>query len=690
MWTHRGLVEALCIQVPEKTGRELPELAAHCSDFWAVQEAFIQSLVWRKPDTIRQAAIDFINSHLLRSEAGYDQLFNAFLTVAPRSNHPLNARVLHRNLKGDSLPDRDAHWSIFLNGQYGSKGIIDRLIDWAWFAKDKAHANDDAVLLTSLTLAWFLTSSDRFIRDRATKALVSLLESRLHVLMDVMKEFFDVNDPYVSERIFAVAYGCSLRSNNVSAIGELAQSVYDMVFREGTPPPNILLRDYARGVVEIAMHRGCSIQVNLEKIRPPYQSDWTEYIPTEAELREEYYPKDLTKESGYIAIWSSVMSFGDFARYIIGTNSGGFEWSSRRLNVEYGPTRRKKYEDFIASLTERQRKAFSVYETVRRNAEYYIRVADDRKIEVFKRKYSEEELTAIKQETLLRLNNTLGKSKHQILEDVVLPYLEDPRDETAFDLSLAQRWIFKKVVDLGWSPELFGHFERYMDYRYVRESHKSERIGKKYQWIAYYEFLARVSDNFTWVGRWDNDTQYEGPWQLYGRNIDPSVVLPAMGYHPYDDDMPNWWFPVKYEAWNLHQEDTDWLQTFDDLPNLELLLDVHAPEDSSEWLLLEGIIKWEEPVLIGEDKYETSRKDIWYMIKSYIVNKEDVEELYEWATKQNFMGRWMPESHNDVRMFLGEYPWASSASINEEWTKGRDSVIPKPVLVSAAQYFWEG
>lgn len=689
-WTHRGLVEALCIQVPEKTGRELPELAAHCSDFWAVQEAFIQSLVWRKPATIQQATIDYINSHVIGTKAGHDQLMNAFLTVAPRSDHPLNARFLHRNLKKDSLPYRDAHWSIFLHEQYGTRGIIDRLIDWAWLAKDKEHANDDSVFLTSLTLAWFLTSSNRFVRDRATKALVSLLESRLRVLMDVITELFDVNDPYVSERIFAVAYGCSLRSTNVSAVGELAQSVYDRVFREGTPPPNVLLRDYARGVVEIAMHRGCSIQVNLEKIRPPYQSDWTEDIPTEVELREEYYPKDLTKESGYIAIWSSVMSFGDFARYIIGTNSGGFEWSSRRFNVEYGPSRREQYEDFIASLTERQRKAFSIYETVRRNVKFYIRIDDSRKIEVFKRSYSEEELAATEQEALLRLNNTLGKSKRQKLEDVVLPYLEDPRDETAFDLSLAQRWIFKKAVDLGWSPELFGDFERYMNYRDVRESHKSERIGKKYQWIAYYEFLARVSDNFRWVGRWDDSIKYEGPWQLYGRNIDPSVVLPTMGYHPYDDEVHNWWFPVGYETWNLHQEDTDWLQAFDDLPNLESLLDVHAPGDGSEWLLLDGFFKWEQPVLIGEDKYETNRREIWYMIKSYIANKKDAEEIYEWTTKQNFIGRWMPESQDVFQMFLGEYPWASSVQISEEWTKGRDSEIPRPVLVSAARYIWGG
>lgn len=689
--THRGLTEALCIQVPEKTGRELTELAPHCAGFRPVQEAFIQSLIWRKPATIQQAAIDYINSHIIKTEAGHYQLMNMLLTVAPRSEHPLNARFLHRNLKREGLPHRDANWSIFLHYNYGSTGIIQRLIDWAWLAKDKQYASDDSVFLTSLTLAWFLTSSNRFIRDRATKALVSLLESRLHMLIDMLKELFDVNDSYVSERIYGVAYGCSLRSTNINDIGKLGQTVYDLVFNEGSPPPNILLRDYARGVIEVAMQRGCSLSVNPENIKPPYQSDWFGDVPSEDELREKYYPKDLTKERGYISIWSSVMSFGDFARYIIGTNSPGFDWSSRRLNVNYGPTRKEQYEEFVSSLTDRQRKAFSVYDTVRRNTEFYIRIDDKRRIEVFKRRYSEEELEVAKAEALNRLNNLLGKQKKKRLEMIVLPYLENPQDETAFDLSLAQRWILNKTVDLGWTPELFGDFDQSINYRNARESHKPERIGKKYQWIAYHEFLARVSDNFQWVGRFNGGNKYEGPWQLWGRDIDPSVVLPNTGYRPYDETH-SWWFHLQYEAWDRNK-DIEWLQAYDDLPNLELLLDVSNPGDGSKWLLLDGFFKWEQPVPIGEDKYEIDRREIWYIIKTYIVKKEDAEEVYEWMTKQNFMGRWMPESPDIYRMFLGEYPWASSVPIDEignGWTKGRDSAIPKPVLVSAARYVWEG
>jgi hypothetical protein len=690
-WKNRGLIEALSIQLPERTGRELVELAPFCADFRSVQEAFLQSLIWRKPNTIQKAAIDYINSHNLNTQDGYDQLMNILLTVAPRTDHPLNARFLHNNLKDKSLPQRDSSWSVFLHYNYGSTGIIRRLIDWGWFAKDKQYASDESVFLTSLTLAWFLTSSNRFIRDRATKALVSLLEKRLHVLTDILKELSDVNDPYISERIYGAAYGCSLRSTNTKAIGKLGQHVYDFVFDKGTPPPNILLRDYARGVVEVALQRGCTLKIDPEKIRPPYHSDWIDNIPSETELRNKYYPKDQSQKPSYISIWWSVMSDGDFARYIIGTNSSSFNWSSRRLNTQYGPTRKEQFDDFIASLTERQKNAFYTYQNARSSNRLSIIIDANGNSELFEHKYSKKEAETIKKKALQNLIYTLGKKKKANLDKIALPYLENPTDETAFDLSLAQRWIFKKVVDLGWAPELFGEFEKYLNYHDARESHKSERIGKKYQWIAYHEFLARVSDNFQWVGRYDGGTKYEGPWQFWGRDIDPSFLLHSTGYRPYEE-APSWWFYPKYEAWERYKEDIDWLKTHDDLPEYQMLLESSNPMDGSKWLLLDGSFAWEQPVPIGEDKYENSRKEIWYIFKSYFVKKKDVDEVFTWMTKQNFMGRWMPESLDIYRMFLGEYPWASSVPSEwiEEWTQGREPKIPKSILCSTSRYVWEG
>ena len=79
---------------------------------------------------------------------------------------------------------------------------------------------------------------------------------------------------YVLERLYAVAYGCVMRSHDIQEIASLALNVYEQVFEDGSPPIHILLRDYARGVIEIAIHLGVDLPIEVERIRPPYQSEW--------------------------------------------------------------------------------------------------------------------------------------------------------------------------------------------------------------------------------------------------------------------------------------------------------------------------------------------------------------------------------------------------------------------------------
>lgn len=69
--------------------------------------------------------------------------------------------------------------------------------------------------------------------------------------------------------------------------------------------------------------------------------------------------------------------------------------------------------------------------------------------------------------------------------------------EEWYPLMQARCWIFERVLSLGWKPELFGEFDSdYVGHWAGRSAHKIERFGKKYQWIALREFVARVADNF--------------------------------------------------------------------------------------------------------------------------------------------------------------------------------------------------
>src|SRR5690606_12345461 len=115
-----------------------------------------------------------------------------------------------------------------------------------------------------------------------------------------------------------------------------------------------------------------------------------------------------------------------------------------------------------------------------------------------------------------------------------------------------------------WTKDLFGEFDgRVIRYGgYSREARKPERIGKKYQWIAFYEGLARIADNFKFEDDdwWTNANKYVGAWQKgYLRNIDPSNLL-SIGRRKAEEEESVWWFPT-FRDWQESELNIDWLKS---------------------------------------------------------------------------------------------------------------------------------
>ncbi|MCC9080132.1 hypothetical protein LOS21_13235 [Enterococcus faecium] len=89
-----------------------------------------------------------------------------------------------------------------------------------------------------------------------------------------------------------------------------------------------------------------------------------------------------------------------------------------------------------------------------------------------------------------RANGMYGDFGRYTFQSALSPW------EEQFDIQDLSNIVVKLCLDLGYSPELFSEFDT-LDGRYFdRFSNKEERIGKKYQWIAFYEILANISDNF--------------------------------------------------------------------------------------------------------------------------------------------------------------------------------------------------
>ena len=122
-----------------------------------------------------------------------------------------------------------------------------------------------------------------------------------------------MDDDYVLERCLAAAYGTLLRANQDTVTREVAATVFEIFFEDGSLPQNALVRDYARLILEFAAHRNLAPDnATAEHFRPPYESEWPLEWPGE-DFVEQY--KDTYWELP--KLYKSCLH-DDFARYTAG------------------------------------------------------------------------------------------------------------------------------------------------------------------------------------------------------------------------------------------------------------------------------------------------------------------------------------------------------------------------------------
>lgn len=695
IFRHSGIVEALSIQLPEKFGKELYELLPEFSDNHYLLEAFIESLVWRDSNAIDFEKLKpFINEHVFCFNNSFDHFLEAVISISGLVDHPFNSNFLHSWLTNHSLPNRDAFWTTKLKYKYSEDSAFRHLIDWAWDRTNKSYISDESIELVATSLCWFLTSSNRELRDCSTKALVSLLETRIPVLKNIIEKFDGVDDPYVWERVFSVALGCTLRTDNVQELKYLAETVYQKVFCSKHVYPNILLRDYAREIIEFSTHLGLELNgVELSKTKPPYNSSWPDEIPSNEEL-EALYDKEP-----YWTLWSSIMGGGDFSRYTIGTNHNHSDWSG----CKFGETpidRQQVFKTFQSKLTDEQKELYDatnpiIYDD---NAEEITFGGTAIRLSFARCRKTQEEIMTNKE----LFKKSLLVDQLAEFETDIEPYLDHNNNlletDKHFDLRIAERYIFNRVVDLGWDPEKHGAFDQQIGTgRGRRESHQ-ERIGKKYQWIAYYEYMAKLADNFIrFEGYRDEQKEnpYQGPWEPYVRDIDPSILLKETGAKVLSSQ-EMWWLNDEVFDWTCSYK--EWIESSTTITNPYGLIEV-KDDNGDAWLVLESYPSWKEPKIIGNDDWGHPRKEVWCHIKSYIVKVEEFKNFRDWAINQHFMGRWMPEGSDRYQLFNREFYWSEAFQFfksdyygGSDWTSVSDQESRAKIAdvsITSVSYLWE-
>lgn len=263
-----GIASALMLEFPERIKRVVPagerELIFHLPKVRRKVapsvDVFLDGLIWRAAESF-SGETHYLISFLLENGNDYTKrkTLDTLVCLASRTAHSDTAARLESFLAGLDLIKRDMLWSEFLR-KSGVAETPNRLLRWVE-ENNGFHTDEAASRALVAVLEWFLTSTNRGLRDRATRALVFVGEGHPKILFDRTIGSLRRNDPYISERMLAASYGVLMRNwwgakpTLTASAAEFSRSIFDLMFkrRGAHRTKHILARDYALSIIQLAL-----------------------------------------------------------------------------------------------------------------------------------------------------------------------------------------------------------------------------------------------------------------------------------------------------------------------------------------------------------------------------------------------------------------------------------------------------
>ena len=226
-------------------------------------------------------------------------------------NHPLNSEFLDSALRVMKLPDRDLRWTEWIR-RHQEELIADvQRLEQRWRL---SAMGSPAERLRARWIMWLLSSTVRELRDQATRTLYWFGRHDLVGLFRLTLDALNINDPYISERMLAAAYGvcmavhCRPKREQFRAklLPSFGRCLYSEMFAGSAPhsTTHALARDYARRIIDLARLHKPSILKQAERGRvvPPFQDggirDWQSMEdPNKGKYREGNAPLGMDFEN---------------------------------------------------------------------------------------------------------------------------------------------------------------------------------------------------------------------------------------------------------------------------------------------------------------------------------------------------------------------------------------------------------
>lgn len=224
-----------------------------------------------------------------------------------------------------------------------------------------------------------------------------------------------------------------------------------------------------------------------------------------------------------------------------------------------------------------------------------------------------------------------------------------------------------------------------------------ERFGKKFQWIAMYEILGLLQDNYHMEPGSSNlkDVQCDGTWDPHVRDIDTTIGFSDYynKSHSLPKDEEKEWLHVNVMPFHIKSYDK-WLSSREGLSKDMVKSTIEVKDENGEsWIVLYGYNTMtptnEELVL------DDTEMGLWEFIQAYTVPRKQRNNVAKYINKMGTQNRDMPEYRNNIyELFYKDYYSSASYRVYafqtklDEWANFKDSGFS--FQISYLPYTFEG
>ena len=689
-----GIQEAAAVILPERHNVELRDYLQAAArqkfqdpirlqlQYERFDSLTLNTLSFRTAGSITDHTIAALDRTMQSVETRLGDFYSKMCMVAPLPGHPLNALSMHDHLARMSMAERDASFGIEVYDALHPGNSFWRLAAWARNGPYDYY-DEEVIELATIPLIWLLGSPNRFMRDWLTKVLVRLLAGHTQSLLSLIRRFATINDDYIRERLIAIVYGVLMRCQGSSNGDDLKKLIIETsrCYLE-TPIANALALDHLEGIIDFGLAYKIVPPNEVSNHKIPYGLPLPDHPWRFKRIDNEYGHDSRHNDEPmpYYGIFDSMFGLADFGRYVVDSCFSKFTIVRRD---ESPPSNRRRTE----------------WKLDKRKLSRVLKTADpeliDRVIDV-----EGDETRSVPFE--------VGSPEMDLYLEILACRERDMSKEIDYPTGRARRWIFMRAIKHGWTPERFETFERWRTGHRGHIGTHAERFGKKYQWLAYFELLARIRDHYHPMPSLavDAETDFQALWDSGDRQIDPSIP-PVPHFEMLEDrrrdedkSLSSSGIVVSLDKLcdstldrYMDPESPDILTDFQSLPSSSDVVEI-LDDAGDTWLVLTGY---------GASKVKEARHRFGMLMdQASIITACLVPAQHGWSASQELLDRgpewrglaeeiWDRHGHSNC-CYLGEIGWRDQGCYHRRvdfMDVLHENGTPIQYLPLSESYLWE-